>query len=146
MLGFDMGGLANDIEETTGFNVGSAAAGAGIGMMFGGPVGAAVGGLIGGVFFAEGGIVSEPTMGVVGEAGAEAIMPIEKIDGIIASSMMKASGNNSIGSNTPNITLNGGIHIGAGNNINKAEAQDSFERALVATLSSKKFRASRGMI
>ncbi len=145
MLGFDMGGFADDIEESTGFNVGSAAAGAGIGMMVGGPVGAAVGGAIGGFFFAEGGIVSEPTYGVVGEAGPEAIMPIEKIDGIIASSMAKA-GNGSIGSNTPSITLNGGITIGAGNNINKAEAQEAFEKAMLATLTSNKWRATRGMI
>ena len=114
-------------------------------MMVGGPVGAAVGGAIGGFFFAEGGIVSEPTYGVVGEAGPEAIMPIEKIDGIIASSMAKA-GNGSIGSNTPSITLNGGITIGAGNNINKAEAQEAFEKAMLATLTSNKWRATRGMI
>jgi TP901 family phage tail tape measure protein len=145
MLGFDLEGFGDDIEDSTGFNVGSAAAGAGIGMMFGGPVGAAVGGVIGGMFFAEGGIVSEPTMGVVGEAGPEAVIPIEKIDGIIASSMAKA-GNGSIGSNTPSITLNGGITIGAGNNINKAEAQEAFEKAMLATLTSNKWRATRGMI
>jgi len=145
MLGFDMGGLANDIEESTGFNVGSAAAGAGIGMMFGGPVGAAVGGLIGGVFFAEGGIVSEPTVGMVGEAGTEAIMPIEKIDGIIASSLKKAGGT-SIGSDRPSITLNGGIHIGAGNNVNKAEVQEAFEKSLIVALTGRKFNQLRGVI
>ena len=145
VLGMDLQGVSDGVEESTGFNTGSAVAGAGIGMMVGGPVGAAVGGAIGGFFFAEGGIVSEPTYGVVGEAGPEAIMPIEKIDGIIASSMAKA-GNGGIGSDRPSVTINGGINIGAGNNVNKAEVQRAFDEALIRALGTSKYKASRGMI
>ena len=145
MLGFDVEGFGDTVEEETGFNFGSAAAGAGFGMMFGGPVGAAIGGAIGGLFFAEGGIVSEPTMGVVGEAGPEAVIPIEKIDGIIASSMQKAS--NGIGANTHSVTIQGGIHIGAGNNVNKHDVQDALDRAFVNMISNKRMgSAVRGVI
>jgi len=145
MLGFDMEGFSNDLEEDTGFSMGSAAAGAGIGFMMGGPVGALIGGAVGGLFFAEGGIVNEPQMGIVGEAGPEAIIPIEKIDGIIASSMMKAQNGTSIGSNTPTIVVNGGIHIGAGNNVNKVEVQDAFDKALIRALSGR-VKSVRGVI
>jgi TP901 family phage tail tape measure protein len=146
MLGFDLGGFAEDIESSTGFNVGSAAAGAGIGMMFGGPVGAAIGGAIGGFFFAEGGIVDEPVYGVVGEAGPEAVIPIEKIDGIIASSMQKAG--NGIGSNTTHtVHIQGGIHIGAGNNVNKAEVKEALDKAFIDVINgAKSGRNARGVI
>lgn len=40
--------------------------------------------------FADGAIVNRPTFGVFGEAGPEALMPIEKIDNIMASAINKA--------------------------------------------------------
>jgi len=46
-------------------------------------------------YLAEGGIVTRPTLAMVGEnpnSAGEAVMPIEKIDGIIASALKKAGG------------------------------------------------------
>ena len=55
----------------------------GVGAVTGG-VGKVVGG-IGKIFgFAKGGIVTKPTMGLVGEAGAEAIIPLKEIDKVVA--------------------------------------------------------------
>jgi hypothetical protein len=52
--------------------------GAGIGYAVGGPIGGAIGGFVGGLF-AEGGIVTKPTIAMVGEAGPEAIIPLDQL-------------------------------------------------------------------
>ena len=103
-----------------------------------------VGGAIGMAFFAEGGIVDNPVLGMVGEAGTEAVMPIEKIDGIVASAMVKAKADMK---SEPSQTLNisGGIHIGAGNNLNKRDVRDAIQQAL-ADVAGKKGMGSRGVI
>ena len=131
-------------EEKTGMNISGAAKGAAVGAVVGGPVGAVVGGAIGMAFFAEGGIVDNPVLGMVGEAGTEAVMPIEKIDGIVASAMVKAKADMK---SEPSQTLNisGGIHIGAGNNLNKRDVRDAIQQAL-ADVAGKKGMGSRGVI
>jgi hypothetical protein len=67
----------------------NAVAGAAIGFATGGPIGAALGAVVGGGFdlanamedndvaLAEGGIVTKPTRALIGEAGAEAVIPLE---------------------------------------------------------------------
>lgn len=42
-------------------------------------------GIVGGLLFAKGGVVSRPTLGVVGEAGPEAVIPLDRLDRMLAS-------------------------------------------------------------
>lgn len=50
-----------------------------MGAVIGGGIGAAVGGIAGWLGFQEGGIVTGPTPGIVGEAGPEAIIPLDRL-------------------------------------------------------------------
>ena len=45
--------------------------------------------------FADGGIVNKPTLGVFGEAGSEAIMPLSKLNGMLQTAAQLGSGNGS---------------------------------------------------
>ena len=82
---------ASDKESSV---LGAAGSGAGAGAMigaFGGPLGmaicAAIGGTAGAIgaggipFLAEGGVVTKPTLAVVGEAGPEAVVPLDRYQG-----------------------------------------------------------------
>ena len=54
--------------------------------------GGILGSLIGGITpFATGGIVSRPTLGMVGEAGTEAILPLDRFQGMLAQSFQMGS-------------------------------------------------------
>lgn len=81
----------------------------------------------------KGGIFTKPTLFAspggfhgVGEAGAEAVLPIEKLDGIVANAMVKAGGNNGI-------TISGNTF-----NVRKEEDIDEIARKLYRLIESKK--------
>ena len=132
-----------EAADDAGFNLGAAATGAGVGFAVGGPVGAAIGGAVGGFFFADGGIVDKPTLGIVGEAGPEAVIPLNKLDGIIANS---SKHDKSSSSPSSSLTINGGIHIGAGNNLNKRDVKSAIEQVLPSMLSAGTRSGARGVI
>lgn len=83
-------GADENVSSAVGAGVSGAAMGAGVGLRFGG-VGALVGGTVGGLagvvgetgipFLAEGGVVTKPTLAVVGEAGPEAVVPLDRYNG-----------------------------------------------------------------
>ena len=85
-----------------------AAAGAGVGAAFGG-VGAGPGAIIGaiaglgGVFLADGGVVTKPTLAVVGEAGPEAVIPLNSSQG----RALTGGGASGTSINFGSITING---------------------------------------
>lgn len=117
-------------------NVGSSAAtgaaggamtGAAIGAM-GGPIGAGGGALVGGGIgllgavasevvpqLAEGGVVRKPTLAIVGEAGPEAVIPLDRFNGTGAS-----SGTGTV-INFGSITINGNMGAGELREIIRAE-------------------------
>lgn len=138
-------GMGKEGTDRMGDTAKGAAAGAIIGSVVPG-VGTVAGGLIGGAvgfgasFMAEGGIVAGPMNAVIGEAGPEAVIPIEKIDNIIASSISKA------GSTGSKIIINGGIHIGEGNNLNKRDVRQAIEQSLPAILQRANQSGARGVI
>jgi|13_taG_2_1085334.scaffolds.fasta_scaffold00029_41 TP901 family phage tail tape measure protein len=134
----------NSVDEATGMNISGAAKGAAVGAVVGGPVGALVGAGIGMAFFAEGGIVNSPTLGMVGEAGSEAIMPIDKIDGIMASALQRAE-TGGTGGNKTTLNISGGISIGEGNNLNKRDVRDAVRQAL-SDVAGMKSSGARGVI
>lgn len=81
----------------------------------------------------KGGIFTKPTIFAtgsgfhgVGEAGAEAVLPIEKLDGIVANAMIKAGGNNGV-------TITGNTF-----NVRKEEDIDEIARKLYRLIESKK--------
>lgn len=81
----------------------------------------------------KGGIFTKPTIFAtgsglhgVGEAGAEAVLPIEKLDGIVANAMVKAGGNNGI-------SITGNTF-----NVRKEEDIDEIARKLYRLIESKK--------
>ena len=130
VLGFGdvLGDTSDAIEESTGFNTKSAAAGAGLGFVVGGPVGAAIGGAIGGFFFADGGIVDGPTHAIIGEAGPEAVIPVDKLTGLVAQGVRAGVGDTSRGGGS--VVIHGGIHIGEGNNLNKRDVEEALNLVL----------------
>ena len=137
-------GAGADKEQTD--KIGNAGKGAAAGAVIGSVVpgvgtlaGAVIGGGIG-YFMAEGGIVEGPMNAVIGEAGPEAVIPIEKIDGIMASAISKTSGGGG------KIVINGGIHIGEGNNLSKRDVRVAIEGALPAILQRANASGARGMI
>ncbi|MDU2375374.1 hypothetical protein, partial [Anaerococcus vaginalis] len=84
-------------------------------------------------WYKQGGIFTKPTlfntpygMKGVGEAGAEAVLPIEKLDGIVANAMVKAGGNNGI-------SITGNTF-----NVRKEEDIDEIARKLYRLIESKK--------
>lgn len=81
----------------------------------------------------KGGIFTKPTLFAtgsgfhgVGEAGAEAVLPIEKLDGIVANAMIKAGGSNGI-------TISGNTF-----NVRKEEDIEKVARKLYRLIESKK--------
>jgi len=104
----------------------------------GGAVGSIIGGgeksgggffgkLLGSIFkFADGGIVSKPTFGMVGEAGTEAILPLDRFQGMLAQSfqMGSVSGN---GGGTQTIVLDTQVR---GNDLWFIQRKTDFSRGL----------------
>ena len=84
-------GATKGASSAAGAATSGMAAGAAIGFMAGGPIGAGIGALVGGAsgiigetgvpFMAEGGVVTKPTLAVVGEAGPEAVIPLDRFGG-----------------------------------------------------------------
>jgi len=76
--------------------------------------------------FAEGGIVSRPTLGMVGEAGTEAILPLDRFQGMLAQSfqMGSVSGN---GGGTQTVVLDTRI---SGNDLWLTQRRTDFNRGL----------------
>ena len=138
-------GMGKEGTDRMGDTAKGAAAGAiigsvvpGVGTLAGGAIGGAIG--FGASFFAEGGIVDGPMNAIIGEAGPEAVIPIEKIDNIIASSISKAD------SGGGKVVINGGIHIGAGNNLSKRDMRDIIEGAMPSILQRANTGGARGVI
>jgi len=89
--------------------------------------GGILGSLIGGITpFATGGIVSRPTLGMVGEAGTEAILPLDRFQGMLAQSfqMGSVSGN---GGGTQTVVLDTVIR---GNDLWLTQRRTDFNRGL----------------
>jgi len=134
-------------KNVTGNTLQGAAAGAAIGSIIPG-VGTVAGGLIGGgiglatSFFEDGGLVLEPTLGMVGEAGPELIIPL--------SPQKRSQRENLLGgiesNNAPSITIQGGIHIGAGNQINPQQVRQIMEEQLPIALRQASLNQTRGAI
>jgi TP901 family phage tail tape measure protein len=145
-----LGGVADaaaDANEATGGKLGKvaggAAAGAAIGSVVPG-VGTAVGAVIGGgigLFMADGGIVEEATPAIIGEAGPEAVIPLNKLGGLVAQGVREAGGGG-----RDSIVINGGIHIGAGNNITARQVEEIIKRGLPQALRSANRTSSRSVI
>jgi hypothetical protein len=64
-------------------------------------------GTSGPVEFASGGIVSSPTLGLVGEAGTEAIMPLSKLSNFLNTSFNAGAMSNNTTSNGSQFVLRG---------------------------------------
>jgi hypothetical protein len=89
--------------------------------------GGILGSLIGGITpFATGGIVSKPTLGMVGEAGTEAILPLDRFQGMLAQSFQMGSVSGGGNSQQP-IILDTRI---AGNDIWLSQRRTDFSRGL----------------
>jgi len=138
-------GMGKEGTDRMGDTAKGAAAGAiigsvvpGVGTVAGGVIGGAIG--LGASFMAEGGIVDGPMSAIIGEAGPEAVIPIEKIDNIIASSITKAD------SGGGKVVINGGIHIGAGNNLSKRDMRDIIEGAMPSIPQRANTGGARGVI
>ena len=86
-----------------------------------------LGSIIGGVMpFATGGIVSRPTLGMVGEAGTEAILPLDRFQGMLAQSFQMGSVSG-VGNSQQPIILDTRI---AGNDIWLTQRRTDFSRGL----------------
>ena len=136
-------GAGADKEQTD--KIGNAGKGAAAGAVIGSVVpgvgtlaGAVIGGGIG-YFMAEGGIVEGPMNAVIGEAGPEAVIPLAKLPAMV----QEMSGGNS---GSGSITINGGIHIGEGNNLSKRDVRVAIEGALPAILQRANASGARGAI
>ncbi len=126
-----LGGVGKAIGEVgTGAGQGALTggmAGGGIGAVFGGigagpgaAVGAAVGAVVGGVgagieMLADGGVVTRPTLAVVGEAGPEAVIPLDRFGSTGA-----GSGTGTVINFGP-ITINGNMGPGEVRDVIRAE-------------------------
>lgn len=140
-----LGKMVSDDPETQD-KIGNAGKGAAAGAVIGSVVpgvgtlaGAVIGGGIG-YFMAEGGIVEGPMNAVIGEAGPEAVIPLAKLPAMV----QEMSGGGSGGGG--DITINGGIHIGEGNNLSKRDVRVAIEGALPAILQRANANGARGAI
>lgn len=131
------------VDEATGINASGAAKGAVVGAVVGGPIGALVGAGIGMAFLADGGIVDQPTVGMIGEAGAEAVIPLGQLEPMMASALVSAQSSNRTSQSGNSITFNGDITIGAGNNLNKRQVREAVEASLIGM---QKQMGTRGVI
>lgn len=134
-------------EGATSATLKGAAAGAVIGSVVPG-VGTVAGGLIGGgiglatSLFEDGGLVTGPTLGMVGEAGPELIIPLSPKKRDRREELLGGIGSN----NSPSITIMGGIHIGAGNQINPAQVRLIMEQQLPIAFRQASLNQTRGVI
>jgi len=89
--------------------------------------GGILGSLIGGITpFATGGIVSRPTLGMVGEAGTEAILPLDRFQGMLAQSFQMGSVSGG-GGGTQTVVLDTVIR---GNDLWLTQRRTDFNRGL----------------
>jgi len=102
-----------------------------------GDIGGGIGGFLG---FAEGGIVTEPTLGLLGEAGAEAVIPLKNgavpVD-IIGGAVSAGAGTNVESHDTYNITLQTGV-------LPETETPESIADKLSKALTDAKMRGATG--
>ena len=148
-LGFEIPGITNDDDGAMGSTLKGAAVGATIGSIVPG-VGTVAGGLIGGAigfgasFFAEGGIVSGPTAGIVGEAGPEAVIPLDRLGGLVAQGVRQ--GLDSSKGSGGQVVINGGIHIGSGNNLTVGQVEQMMRQTLPQILRNGMTTGTRSVI
>jgi hypothetical protein len=85
---------------------------------------AAVGVISGGgpKMFAEGGIVSQPTLGIFGEAGPEAVMPLSKLGNVVSNSFSAGAVSGGAGSGSAQFVLRGQDLLVALNRTQKSSA------------------------
>ena len=83
---------------------------------------------------AEGGIVTSPTLALIGEAGAEAVIPLSR-----------SFGEGGMGSTVINLTLDN-ISIGSGNAVTAMEVRSIVENQLPNIIRESLTRGARGVI
>lgn len=141
LLGFDVSEGSN-LDMAIGATATGAAIGSvipGVGTIVGGGIGLAAAGAAMLLPFAEGGVVNSPTQALIGEAGPEAVIPLDRLD-----RMMDREGSQS-GTSGSSIVINGGIHIGEGNNLNRQDVKNAIEEALPAILQRANVRGARSI-
>lgn len=123
-----------------------AAAGALVGSavpVIGTAAGAVVGGIIGAglTMFADGGIVNEATLGVFGEAGSEAVIPLDRLPALMSESMgAKAS------KPETTVVFSGDIIIGEGNNLSKRDVEQIMVESMPKVFNRYGMQGARGVI
>ena len=92
-----------------------------------------------GMPMATGGLVTAPTRALIGEAGPEAVIPLDRLDRM----MGVGSGN----STEQVINLNfDSINIGAGNAVTATEVRDIMEAQMPSIIRNSLTRGARGVI
>jgi hypothetical protein len=130
------GGTGALIGAGVGATVGLMGGPAGVagGAIAGAKIGGATGAILAGVggAMAEGGIVTKPTVALIGEAGPEAVVPL--------------TGKNSPSSGTViNLSL-GGVNVGAGNAVTASEVRGIVETTLPDIIKRSMLRGNRRVI
>ena len=88
---------------------------------------------------AHGGLVTGPTRALIGEAGPEAVIPLDRLDRMMGG----GSGN----STEQVINLNfDSINIGAGNAVTATEVRDIMEAQMPSIIRNSLTRGARGVI
>jgi hypothetical protein len=97
---------------------------------------------LGGVSLATGGFVNSPTIAEIGEAGPEAVIPLDRLE-----RMMGISSGNSTNKTEQVINLNfDSINIGAGNAVTATEVRDIMEAQMPSIIRNSLTRGARGVI
>ena len=97
---------------------------------------------LGGVSLATGGFVNSPTIAEIGEAGPEAVIPLDRFE-----RMMGISSGNSTNKTEQVINLNfDSINIGAGNAVTATEVRDIMEAQMPSIIRNSLTRGARGVI
>ena len=140
----------SDLQRAGSGALKGAAAGAVVGSavpVVGTAAGAVVGGLVGAgmTMFAEGGIVNEATLGIFGEAGTEAVIPLDRLPDLMAQSMNTMAAKQGGTKPSQTINFNGNITIGEGNNLNKRDVEEIIVRTLPQALNQSSMRGARGV-
>ena len=97
---------------------------------------------MGGMAMAEGGFVNQPTRALIGEAGPEAVIPLDRFE-----RMMGISNRQSGNSTEQVINLNfDSITIGAGNAVTASDVREIMERQMPNIIRNSLTRGARGVI
>ena len=97
---------------------------------------------LGGVSLATGGFVNSPTIAEIGEAGPEAVIPLDRFE-----RMMGISSGNSTNKTEQVINLNfDSITIGAGNAVTASDVREIMERQMPNIIRNSLTRGARGVI